>query len=262
MADRYTYLPGLGPFLLVGLGLAWVWAKVSTLTRQVQIMKIVAACIAIVMSVSMIYLTSQQMKIWKSSFYLWDYAIAKEPGKISLAYKNRGEALSEMGQFDRAIADYDMAIALNPSNYEAYNNRGVAFDGIGHPDKAIADYDKAIALNPRLYDAYNNKGKIYGQTGSFSEAIEQFNKTIEIKPDFALAYVNRGLAYFFIREYEKALEDLNKAIELDRNYTEAYSIRGNVYLRMGNKELAVSDFRKACDLGEAKACDLLRLYVQ
>jgi tetratricopeptide (TPR) repeat protein len=62
-----------------------------------------------------------------------------------------------MGRFDKAIADYDKAISLNPRDSQAYNNRGRIFEKMGELDKAIADFDKAVALNPSNAEAYNNR---------------------------------------------------------------------------------------------------------
>ncbi len=58
--------------------------------------------------------------------------------------------MKNKGEYDRAIADYDKAIALKPKYADFYNNRGIAYDKKGEYDRAIADYDKAIALNPKM----------------------------------------------------------------------------------------------------------------
>ena len=65
------------------------------------------------------------------------------------AYYNRGIAWRHKGDPDRAIADYDQAIKLNPTA-AAYNNRGSAWAAKGEFDRAMADLDQAIKLDPRL----------------------------------------------------------------------------------------------------------------
>ena len=64
----------------------------------------------------------------------------------------------DLGQHFAAIADYDIAIRLNPDDADAYYNRGVAKGKLGQHFAAIADYDIAIRLNPDYADAYNNRG--------------------------------------------------------------------------------------------------------
>ena len=291
MADRYTYLPSLGPFLIMGLGVAWASRKMNTLPRWGQIIKLLGAAIFIFAFVSMSYLTFRQISIWNNSIRLWSYVIGKHPERVHLVYYfrglaflntdqadkaiedfdmaialdpyfgdaflNRGNAFEKIGKLDKAIEDFDKAIALSPS-YEAYFNRGITFEKMGLIDKAIADYDKAIAFNPYHYEAYFAVGKLYGKAGLFDKAIEYFNKYIAINPKNAESYNNRGLSYVYIGQDDRALEDFNKAIALDQNIAVTYRNRGNLYLRLGNKELALSDFQKACDLGDEKGCKALK----
>src|ERR1700728_1895285 len=63
---------------------------------------------------------------------------------------NRGNAYHAKGDDDRAIADYTVAIRLDPKNAYTYNNRGSAYKGKGDLDRAIADYSETIRLNPSL----------------------------------------------------------------------------------------------------------------
>ncbi|HEX4043523.1 MAG TPA: tetratricopeptide repeat protein, partial [Xanthobacteraceae bacterium] len=69
---------------------------------------------------------------------------------------NRGDAYNHQRNYDRAIADYDRAIALNPGFYLAYNNRGAAYDEKGNLDHAIADYEQALRINPEFDKAAEN----------------------------------------------------------------------------------------------------------
>ena len=66
-----------------------------------------------------------------------------------------------MGQYDRAIQDYDQAIRLNPNWAEAFNNRGRAYSDKGQHDRAIQDLDQAIRLNPNFAEAFYNRGHAY-----------------------------------------------------------------------------------------------------
>jgi tetratricopeptide (TPR) repeat protein len=77
------------------------------------------------------------------------------------AYNSRGNAYSDEGDYDRAIADCSRAITLNPNDAAAYNNRGAAYKDKGDCNRAIADYSQAIALNPDYAAAYFNRGIAY-----------------------------------------------------------------------------------------------------
>lgn len=259
MADRYTYLPSLGPFLVVGVLTAWVSRKADSIKKLTAKSFILFAAI-ILLFISMTYLTVRQISVWKNDFTLWNHVIEHQSRGVPFVYYHRGLAAMEMGRFDGAIQDFNKAIALDPSDYNAYVNRGLLFIESGQTDKALEDLDKAISLNPGSFEAYSNKGMAYGKAGMLDRAIEQFSKAIEINPDAEIAYGNRGLAYALIGQSDRALEDLNKAIQLDPDYEEAYFNRGNLYVKFGNRELAISDFRQACDFGDERGCDVLKAY--
>jgi tetratricopeptide (TPR) repeat protein len=255
MADRYTYLPGIGPFLMTGLLTARIMKKTQGWNL---LMKYAGAAIAIFLLLSISFLTWKQIDVWKDTFSLWTYVTEKEPVRVPLAYNNRGLAFYNKGQLDQAIEDFNKAIALDPAFFKAYLNRGAAFVNRGQFDQANADFDKAIALNPSYSEAHNAKGSLFGMSGALDNAVEQFSKAIEINPGYSAAYGNRGAAYSLLGRNDKALEDLDEAIKLDRYYAENYLNRGNVYIATGKKELAVIDFRRACDLGSKSGCNALR----
>jgi tetratricopeptide (TPR) repeat protein len=293
MADRYTYLPSIGPFFLMGLGGAWVSNRLNTVRKGKTIASLISITTAILVFVSLGYVTVKQIGIWKNSIVLWNSVVDKEATGPPLAYNNRGMAFYELGKFDKAIEDFDRAISLNPWYIDAYNNRGMVFYELGKFDKAIEDLDRAISLNPSYVDAYNNRGMVfddsgmttraledynmairlnpshykaynnrgtlYGKAGVLDKAIESFNATIALNPNFADAYYNRGTSYFSAGRFDAAMQDFNRAIFLNQNFERAYLSRGYLYLKTGNRASALSDFRKACDLGNESGCNALRM---
>jgi tetratricopeptide (TPR) repeat protein len=294
MADRYTYLPSIGPFFLVGLGGAWISNRLNMLKKGKTIASLISITAAILACGSLSYGTVKQIGIWENSIVLWNSVLDTEASGPPLAYNNRGMAFYKLGKLDKAMEDFDRAIALNPSYIYAYNNRGMAFYRLGKLDKAMKDFDRAIALNPSYIDAYNNRGMVfddsgmankaledyntairlnpshykaynnlgtlYGKAGVFDRAIESFNAAIALNPNFAEAYHNRGISYFSAGRFEAAMQDFNRAIFLNQNFERAYLSRGYLYLKTGNRAGALSDFRKACDLGSDSGCNALRMY--
>jgi hypothetical protein len=223
MADRYTYLPSLGPFLITGLSVARVSIWISALGKLRLMVKFFTAILALSVFASLLYLTSRQIDIWQNSLVLWSYVIEKEPNRFPIAYNNRGLALKKLGRFDEAIEDFEKTIALDPSMNKAYNNLGVLYLNAGLFEKSIGYLNKSIAIDPTYVESYNNRGAFYAYTGQYERALEDFNKAIQLKKDDAAAYYNRG----------------------------------SLYRRAGYKELAIPDFQKACDLGVEKACNAL-----
>jgi len=248
MADRYTYLPSISPFLITGLGVAWCFRKRELLMGKIQMLGIF---FAVLLFISVSYLTIKQISVWKDSVVLMSYIIEKGQGDLSVAFMNRGLAFIGEGRPDKALEDYDKAISIDPYDFKLFSNRGELFMKLGQLDKAALDLDKAMALNPghpRAYMNYLNLGIGYGRSGKQDKAMEFFDKAIALDPNKPAAYINRGITYALAGQYARALEDFNKAVGLDRNSGEAYANRGNLYLIMGKKELAASDFQRANDL--------------
>jgi protein O-mannosyl-transferase len=288
MADRYMYLPSLGPFLALGLTAAWIWAKVNRLQRWRLVTKASVAGVTALVFAALSFLTFTQIGIWKNSIDLWSYVIRKEPEKVPLAYNNRGLAygnkglfkeaiedldraiilnpsyqlaynnrgtvLGRIGQYDSALRDFNMAIALDPVYYQAYNNRAFTFEKMGQFDKALEDYNTAVTLNPSFQEAFYHLGVLYCKMRLYNEAIQAQNKAIALNPNNAEAYSNRGVMYSLSGQPENALEDYNKAIALNQNFATAYVNRGNLYLKSGRKDLALPDFQRACSLGDSAGC--------
>ena len=290
MADRYMYLPGVGPFLILGLLSAWALAKVDSLVRWKQLGRFLAAAFAALFFIFMSYLTVKQIGVWKNDIDLWNYVIEKEPeaylayyirsftlkGKGQLdkamadsdkaialnpsywpSYQNRAKIFERMGLSDKAMADYDRAIALNPSNSGMYYDRGVLFEKMGQLGRAAADYGRVVALDPLHYQAYYNLGVLSLKEGANDEALTSLTRAIAANPKYERAYVSRGALYSLLGQTEKALDDLNNAVLLNEKDAVAHFERGKLYLRSDKQELALSDFREACNMGNKDGCDSL-----
>jgi tetratricopeptide (TPR) repeat protein len=143
-------------------------------------------------------------------------AIRLDP-KLANAYLNRGKAYSDMGDFDRAIADYDRAIELNPKSSIGYNNLCDAYLDKGDNDRAVTDCDQAIRLDPKFALAYRNRGNAYRYKGDVGSAIADYNEAIELNPKFYQTYLARGLLSLDAGELPKALADIKQASALNPN---------------------------------------------
>ena len=292
MADRYTYLPSIGPFLLAGAAAAWVLRKAEMPALRDRIARTAFVSVVFLVFISLSWLTFRQIGIWKNDLALWNEVIIKEPEPNLLAHSSRGMLFFERGLFDEAIADFTVIIGQSPSTYQAYLYRGMAFYNRGRIDQAIDDYTKAIMLNPSSVNAfmnrgmafgdkgltekaledygrviildpsndtaYNNMGVLYGKAGMPVRAIEAFSLAIAASPDRADSYFNRGLAYASQGQYAKALEDLGRTIALNRNDGAAYLSRGRLRIITGETLRAAEDFQKACELGNSEGCSALR----
>ena len=127
--------------------------------------------------------------------------------RIRRAYNNRGNIWFHRGDFDRAIADYNQAIQLDPKYGVAYTNRGSALGSKGNFDRAIADFDQAIQLDPKDADAYYSRGRAWSGKGDLDRAIADYNQAIQLNPKYGNAYVNRGSAWGNKGDLDRAIAD-------------------------------------------------------
>jgi lipoprotein NlpI len=119
------------------------------------------------------------------------------------------------GDLDRAMADYNEAIRLDPKLALAFNNRAIAYAEKGDLDRAIADYNEAIRLDPKYADAFNNRAIAYADKGDADRAMANYNEAIRLNPKLAVAFHFRGIANLYVGSLPKALADLSQASKLD-----------------------------------------------
>ncbi|WP_245284248.1 tetratricopeptide repeat protein [Bradyrhizobium sp. WSM2254] len=172
---------------------------------------------------------------------------------VSIAYHNRGSAWSAKGDYDKAIADFDKALRLNPKLASSYSNRGRAWAMKGDYDKAIPDMNESIRLNPKDAVAYQNRGTVFYHKGDYDKAIADWNESIRLNPREATAYSGRGSAWMGKRDYDRAIVDLNESIRLDPKNAIAYSNRGLAWTGKSGYENAIADLNESIRLNPRNA---------
>ena len=141
-------------------------------------------------------------------------AIRLEP-KSANAHSARNLARHKRGDFDKAIVNYGQPIRLDPKHAVSFYNRGLARHKRGEFDKAIADFDQAIRFDPKHANAYSARGVAWQNKGEFVRSIADFGEAIRIDPQQAAFHGNRGIAWYKQGQYDKASADWNAAIRLD-----------------------------------------------
>jgi tetratricopeptide (TPR) repeat protein len=249
-SDKYAYLPAVGLVLVVG----WVLERLgqsgpsAAAARRRRV-----AAVAVVLAVAgLLGLgTRTYLSHWRTTEGLLDYMLALTPNSPNL-HCNHGAFFldrGEQGDSERALAEYNIAISLNPSDEAAYVNRGIALSELGQTDQAIEDYNKALQLKGDDPDAYTNRGAAYVEKKAYQQAFTDHNKAIELKPDFANAYNNRGVARSHMGDYKGAIEDYNKAIELKSDYAPVYGNRAVAYYYLKQYDKARADVDLCRKLG-------------
>ncbi|MGD0281007.1 MAG: tetratricopeptide repeat protein, partial [Dissulfurispiraceae bacterium] len=230
MADRYTYLPSLGPFILIGLLAAQLWGK-SIRRRGAWARLVIVAAIFILGSLS--FLTYKQIAIWKDSLTLWTYVIKSGPEDVPLAHNNLGIAYASKGQLDLAVAEYQTALRLKPDYAEAHFNLGIAYASKGQLDPAVAEYQTALRLKPAYTEVHNNLGIAYASKGQLDPAVAEYQTALRLKPDNAEVHNNLGIAYASKGQLDLAVAEYQTALRLKPDYAEAHNNLGIAYASKG-----------------------------
>ncbi len=170
------------------------------------------------------------------------------------AYHEQGIALARSGYHGLALRNYTQAIELVPPDTNPYHlmniyyNRAVSYDALGNYAKALADFDSALAYISDYSYVYNQRGLTYANMGQHDLAIRDYNRAIDMLPQHPDAYYNRGVSYNAVGEYTDAIADFTLAIELDATNSDAFFNRGTNYQQLTHYESAINDYTRALEL--------------
>lgn len=231
IADRYTYIPFIGLFVI----LAWY------LDEYLKLSKKTAYSIIIGISLLLTFLSYKQSETWTSTASLWDNAIEKHPS--AKAYANRAYLYQQDGKFDKAIELYNKSRLLNIDNREVYFNLAVIYFHQNKDSLSLINYNQALQLKPDYVDALNGRGSLYARQGKSELALADFEKLRQIDPNYDAAYKNKAASYFKEGNYEMAIESYKEYLNIRKNDAEAYANLGVAYLNKGDNEQAI----KACE---------------
>jgi tetratricopeptide (TPR) repeat protein len=156
--------------------------------------------------------------------------------------------------FASASIDQSYSHEQAPMSAFDYVKRGTAYLNDGEYDKALADFDKAIRLDPKLHQAYEQRGNVYGEMKNWDLALADYEKAVALKPDCASVYSNRAAVLLIKKDYDKALIDINKALSIDPTLYNAYAVRGEIYLLQEKYDYALAEFTKGIILNPEDCC--------
>jgi hypothetical protein len=185
-ADRYTYIPYIGLFIMIAWGLPQLLSK---WLHQ----KIVLGVLMVVVLTSLGICAYRQTSYWKNSDILFSHALAVTQNNY-IAYNNLGVAYSGRSRWTEAIDVYNQAIRIKPDFEGAYLNLGVAYSGLGRWQVAIEAYKQAIRISPDFEDAHYKLGVAYFVVGDKNSAMAELDILKSLNSKFAndlLSQINK-----------------------------------------------------------------------
>jgi Flp pilus assembly protein TadD len=185
-ADRYTYIPYIGLFIMLA------WGLPQLLSKWPQ-RKIVLGLSMVIILTTLGICAHRQTSYWKNSFTLFSHANQVTQNNW-LAHYDLGLAYGNLGRLPQAMEAFSQAIRINPNYARAHYNLGVAYGRLGRWPEAIDAFSLAIRVKPDYAEAHNNLGNAYLATGDKNSAMAEYN---------ILKYLNSEMA-------NKLLTQINK----------------------------------------------------
>jgi lipoprotein NlpI len=130
-------------------------------------------------------------------------------------FTSAGVTHLQQAEYDRAIRDFDRALALRPGLVVAWRNRGLAHRRKGDFERALADYDQAIVLAPSDARIFNDRGAAYVSMSDYPSAVRDFDRAVTLRPDLAAALENRGRTHFYLGNFAQSAADLQRGLSID-----------------------------------------------
>ena len=247
MADRYTYLPLIGIFIMLAWGM-----RIAAGNDHVRRAALSSAAIVLLFACAVC--TWFQLGYWKNSFTLFSHAassvsgnyIAHEALGLALAKNNRfdeaisqyseslriwpdydraligmGNVLVRQGRMDEAINVADKALRLEPGSSEAHFLMGFALMNQGKNDEALYHYFAGLRSDPENEGIHHIIGVILGSQGRLDESIGQFTEALRIKPDYADAHYGLGVALLQQGNIEESIRHFTEALRLKPDFAQA-----------------------------------------
>ena len=146
--------------------------------------------------------------------------LAGGEGQNVLYYQQRGNYPVELGQYQRAVADFDAALKQAPDDAASLENRAYSYRQLGELEKAKSDYTELKRLNPNRVSVYAHLGDIESLNKNFAAAFENYSKLIELVPTEGRNQARASTLEQLGRK-DEAIADYRKALSLDATLTES-----------------------------------------
>jgi len=270
MADRYTYIPLIGLFIMCAWG-------VPDLVKKWHYRKMGFGILTGLVLSTLMVCTWLQVQQWRDGISLFQHAL-KVTENNYVAHTNLGVLLNNKGRQKEAIEHHYEAIRIDPYFADAHNNLGIALHGQGKtmegtkhffeaiqikPDFADAYHNlgnamilqrnlkdaekyfkKAIEIDPYRGDAYYNLGIICLERGEFRDAADRFSEALSIRPDFPVARTSLEIALEKLGEQKDALRKQKEVLKNDPNNVESYELLARRLETQGNFEGAAKHYKE------------------
>ncbi len=255
VADRFSYLPSLGPLFLVGFAGTAALDRVFSAKRWIIGLRSLSLLVLAGVFILLSYLTVRQINYQKNDLVMWDHEIAALPNmdrsqylNYYLAYSKRGLALAESGRLEEAVMDYEQVLRDRPDFAPLRVYTGILYYRLGRYNEAIQEFQTAVTLDPADGEAHRDLGIMYYNQGRNMAALQEFSTAIQLQPDSIEGHFGLGNVLYLEGDFGAAIEHYQKVLDLAPDFIKARNNLGSAYLRTGRRDEAISEFRSAANI--------------
>ena len=145
---------------------------------------------------------------------LIEFAALDRP-ELAKAYYARGVEWAALGNHDRALVDFNMAVDLDPKLPGVYYNRALSWSEKGEHDRAILDYDAALQITPRDVRSHTGRAVEWTVKGDYKRAVADHEEVIRLEPQSITGYFGRGRARFYSGDFLGAASDFVRSHQIE-----------------------------------------------
>jgi len=243
MADRYTYFPLIGIFLAVTL-------VIRELGHRCQIPHPLLAVPAVLVLAGCLVRTECQLRYWRDSQTLFTHTLeitANNP----LVHLALGDAYRGQQQPERALTEFQEALRLDPSCFQANEAIGKILIGQGKPAEALGYFQKAMQLRPPSAPDHCRVGLALVELSRLAEAKKEFAEAMRMDPDYAPAQFQFGRTLLKLGDGVAALKYFQAALRLEPD--NAQMLIYTAHVLAAHEDPRVRNGTKACALAQRAA---------
>ena len=244
MAERYLYVPSIAFSLLVSY--AFVSIFNYNFENNKKIIRNGTAIFIVALLAFYVFSTINRNNDWKDDMVLWSKTVLTNPNN-SRAHDNLGFTYERMGETEKALHEFGLAVKLQEDDFRALANLAVAYAKLGRYNESLIALKKSIEIR-EYHKTYDKLGLVYDEIGMEEDAIKSFKEAISLNPRYAKAHNDLGAVYGKTGKFDLALEEFNKAIRIDRDYADAHFNKGILLEFLGEKDKANQEFKTAAKL--------------
>ena len=248
MADRYTYLPLIGPVV------ALVWTAADFFARR-RGGKIFLTAAAVLILSALLFLSARQLQFWRNTITLFAHNMAVTPDNASAEF-TLGLGFEHAGDTNRALVCYRTAKWIEPRDFQNRRNLANLLARQNHLDAAEAEFDSLLVDNPDDYQNHLGLADVLARQGRADESYFQLNETLRLYPDCVEALNN--LAWALATDPRAEVRDGPRAVQLAQRACELTHFEKTIFIgtlaaaqaETGNFDAALATAQRACELAQ------------